>query len=131
MQTYIAVIDKDADSAFGAWFPDVPGCFSAADDENDILRNAIDALNLHLGDRTPPRARGVDVLAQDRDVAEALREGAYFMAIPLVTKMNRAVRVNLSLDQGTLNAIDAAADQRGLTRSGFVAEAAQNEILGR
>ncbi len=131
MKTYIAVIDKDAGSAFGAWFPDVPGCFSAADDENAILRNAVEALNLHLEGAEHPSARGVGIVAHDPDVAEALRNGAYLLAVPLVTKQNRQVRVNLSLDKGTLDAIDAAASQRGLTRSGFVAEASQNEILGR
>lgn len=131
MKTYIAVIDKDADSAFGAWFPDVPGCFSAADNENDILRNAVEALNLHLEGKEDPETRGVDTLAHDPDVAEALRAGAYLLAVPLITKQNRLVRVNLSLDKGTLDAIDGAAELRGFTRSGFIAEASINEIMGR
>ncbi len=131
MKTYIAVINKDAHSAFGAWFPDVEGCFSAADEEKDILRNAVEALNLHLEGTEHPSPRGIDTVAHDPDVAEALKAGAYLLAVPLVSKLHRQVRVNLSLDKGTLDAIDAAAAQRGLTRSGFLAEASQNEILGR
>jgi uncharacterized protein (DUF1778 family) len=53
------------------------------------------------------------------------------MAVPLVTSRHKSVRVNLSLDKGVVDAIDAAADLRGLTRSAFVAEAALNEIQGQ
>jgi predicted RNase H-like HicB family nuclease len=131
MQTYIAVVNKDADSAFGLWFPDVAGCFSAADEERDIIRNAIEALTLHLDGIERPTARGVDKIAQAPDVADALQSGAYLLAIPFVTTQRRAVRINLSLDKGMVDAIDTAADLRGLTRSAFVAEAALNEIRGR
>lgn len=130
MKTYFAVVDKDQDSAFGLWFPDVPGCFSAADDEADILRNAIEALELHLEGEPAPDARQVDVVARDPSVADALANGAYLLAVPLVQTFHRAVRVNLSLDRGILEAIDSAAKLRGLTRSGFLAEAARNEIEG-
>ena len=57
--------------------------------------------------------------------------GSYFLAVPLVTAKSRAVRVNLSLDKGIVDAIDAAAELRGLSRSAFIAEAARNEIAGR
>ena len=40
-------------------------------------------------------------------------------------------KVNLSLDKGIVEAIDDAAQVRGLSRSAFMAEAAQNEIQGR
>lgn len=131
MKTYLAVVDKEADSAYGLWFPDVPGCFSAADDEDDILKNAIEALLLHLEDQPRPDARPVHEVARDPEVAKALAAGAYLLAVPLVTAKNRVVRVNVSLDKGTVEAIDAAAEQRGMTRSAFIAEAARNEIVGR
>ena len=131
MQTYIAVVDKDEDSAFGLWFPDVPGCFSAADTENALLGNAIQALALHLEGHAHPTARDIAELRRDADVANALSQGAYLLAVPLVTIAHRVVRANVSLDKGVLDAIDAAAAQRGLTRSAFIAEAARNEIVGR
>ena len=131
MYSYIAVVEKDAESAFGLWFPDVPGCFSAADEETDILKNAIEALHLHLEGQDMPEARGIDAVASDPDVASALQSGGYLLAVPLVTLNHRTMRVNLSLDRGTVAAIDAAANLRGLTRSAFVAEASRNEIEGR
>jgi len=131
MKHYAAVVNKDEDSAFGVWFPDVPGCFSAADDEADLVKNAIEALNLHLEGIDHPEPRSVVALAQDPEVAQALADGAFLLSVPLVTLQRRAVRVNLSLDKGILDAIDSAADLRGLTRSAFIAEASLNEIEGR
>lgn len=37
---------KDADSAYGMTFPDAPGCFSAADEADDIFAMASEALEL-------------------------------------------------------------------------------------
>ena len=51
--------------------------------------------------------------------------------MPLIESTSRVVRANISLDKGTLDAIDAAASARGLTRSAFLAEAARREIEGR
>ncbi len=131
MKTYFAVVGKEHDSAYGLWFPDVEGCFAAAEREEDILSNAIEALLLHLEDGDHPPARQVHEVASDPLVAQDLASGSYLIAVPLVTAKNRSVRVNLSLDKGIVDAIDAAARLRGLSRSGFLAEAAQNEIRGR
>ena len=131
MKTYFAVVSKERDSAYGLWFPDVEGCFSAADRETDILSNAIEALLLHLEDDEHPHAREVHEIASAPLVAQDLASGSYLIAVPFLTAKNRSVRVNLSLDKGIVDAIDAAARLRGLSRSGFLAEAAQNEIRGR
>ena len=131
MKTYIAVVSQDTGSAFGVCFPDVPGCFSGADEEADILRNAIQALSLHFDGQTLPEARGVDQIARDAEVAEMLQSGSWLLAVPFVTLANRKVRANISLDKGILDAIDDASALRGLTRSAFIAEAVTNEIEGR
>lgn len=127
-RSYIALVHKDEDSSFGVQFPDVPGCFSAADDEADLVRNAIEALSLHLEDSDLPPARGIDAAAHDEDVAAELRKGAYLVQIPFVRSARRVRRVNLSIEDGVLRAIDAAANARGLTRSAFIAEASLNEL---
>ena len=62
--------------------------------------------------------------------AQNLASGSYLISVPLVTAKHRSVRVNLSLDKGIVEAIDDAAQVRGLSRSAFMAEAAQNEIQG-
>lgn len=128
MKTYFALVHKDADSAFGVTFPDLPGCFSAADSEADIVPNACEALSLWFDDAGDVAPRSL--MAILADVAADLAQGAFLVAVPLVTSAGKPTRVNISIDKGILNAIDAAAAARKLTRSGFIAEAARNEIEG-
>ena len=128
MKTYLALVHKEPGSAYGVSFPDLPGCFAAADDSGAILRNAVEALELWFEDATPVTPRGAEAIAAA--VADDRAAGAFLIAVPLVQPSTRPRRVNISLDAGTLEAIDAAADGLGLTRSGFLTMAAMNEIRG-
>jgi predicted RNase H-like HicB family nuclease len=128
MKTYLALVHKDPDSAYGLTFPDLPGCFAAADSEADILRSGVEALELWFEDAAPVTPRGPEAISAE--VAEDLAQGAFLMAVPLVQPSSRQKRVNISLDAGTLEAIDTAAEGLGLTRSGFLTMAALNEIRG-
>lgn len=129
MRYYHAVVHKDEDSAFGVEFPDLPGCFSAADEMEDVVPNAVEALSLWFEDSeevVPSRVEAV------RTAATAdLASGAFLVAVPWIGRNSRPARVNISLDRAMLQAIDAAAATRRLTRSAFLAEAARNEIEGR
>ncbi|RVU03986.1 CopG family transcriptional regulator [Novosphingobium umbonatum] len=128
MKNYIAIVHKDEDSAWGVSFPDLPGCFSAADTLDEILPNACEALELWFEDRPDVTPRS---MAEIRElVADELAAGAFLLVVPRVTNAGRSVRVNLSLDSGILEAIDAAASLHKLTRSAFLAMAARNEIQG-
>ena len=117
----------DPDSAYGIQFPEVPGCFSAADTFEEIVPNAIEALSLFFEDSEPVSARGLEAVREQ--VAENIAEGAVLMMIPYVQDRKRVVRVNLSLEKGFLDTMDEAARMRGMTRSAFVQKAATREIL--
>lgn len=129
MKYFYALVHKDEDSSFGVTFPDLPGCFSAADRIEDIVPNACEALDLWFEDQAEVEPNSVEDIRQE--VREDLDAGAFLMAIPRVSNDGKAVRVNLSLDRGMLAAIDTAALMRRLTRSAFLVEAARNEIEGR
>ena len=131
MQTYIAVVDKDPGSAYGVWFPDVPGCFSAADTSEELFEKAIEALSLHINPAAVPQTRSIDALRSDPEVMQALRDGAYLLAIPYFLPTERIVRANISIDQGSLLAIDETARQRGMSRSAFMTKAALAAIQGK
>jgi predicted RNase H-like HicB family nuclease len=45
---YVAVIEKEPDSAFDVWLPDVEGCFSAGDTVEEAVANAAVALRQHV-----------------------------------------------------------------------------------
>jgi predicted RNase H-like HicB family nuclease len=128
MTHYIALVHKDPDSSFGIQFPDVPGCFSAADDMDDLISNATEALSLWAEDETPPRPRSHEQHLADTDITNELAAGAFLISVPLVSNDTRVVSANISLERGMLKAIDAAAKRRKLTRSAFLAQAAKNEI---
>lgn len=132
---YVAMVEKDPDSAFGIWFPDVEGCFSAGDTLAEASANAAAALRQHVealesAGRSVPPARAVDDVLRDDDVREAMAAGAVLLAVPLLSDAGRTVRVNVSLDKGLVDQIDAAASARGLTRSAFLAQAAREKITG-
>jgi predicted RNase H-like HicB family nuclease len=46
MRFFNAVVHKEEGSAFGIHFPQLPGCFSAADRREDLIPNATEALAL-------------------------------------------------------------------------------------
>ncbi|WP_159950960.1 type II toxin-antitoxin system HicB family antitoxin [Rhizobium sp. 18065] len=128
MHHYVAIVHKDAESAYGISFPDLPSVFSAADDENDIVANAIEALRLWAQDELlPDPASHADILARD-DVRSELKDGAFLIRVPLIDDDTRTVRANITLEAGTLAAIDITAKKRGLTRSAFIASCARKEI---
>lgn len=132
---YLGVVEKDADSAFGMWFPDMPGCFPAADEFDDLPRVAAELLRMHV---EALESNGRDVLAPrpiaevmaDKEVRRSLKAGATTMLVPLLADPGRTVRVNVTVDRGLLEQIDEAADARGLTRSAFLAQAAREKIAG-
>ena len=124
----IGVVHKDPDSAFGVSFPDIPGCFSAADDAEDIVPNAIEALSLYAEDEHLAKPRSIDDLRGDPEIAQELATGSFLVAIPLIENDARVVRANITVESGMLKAIDAAAKARGLTRSAFLAQAARQAI---
>ncbi|MCY4214633.1 MAG: type II toxin-antitoxin system HicB family antitoxin [Gammaproteobacteria bacterium] len=124
---YVAVIDKDADSAYGVRFPEVPGCFSAAGTFAEILPNSIEALSLFFEGTQPAPPQGIESVR--KQVADDMASGAVLMMIPYVRDRKRIVRVNLSLEKGFVDTLDEAARMRGMTRSAFVKKAATREIL--
>lgn len=128
MTSYFAIVHKDEGSAFGVSFPDLPGVFSAADDQADIVTNAIQALRLWAEDEALPAPSTIEAIAAREDVRADLAEGAFIVRVPLVDTDSRVVRANVSFEAGVLAAIDAAAKERGLTRAAFLAAAARHEI---
>jgi predicted RNase H-like HicB family nuclease len=132
---YVAVIEKEEDSAFGVWFPDVEGCFSAGETVDEAVANAAAALRQHVeavesAGRDVSAARAVDDVLRDEDVRASLEAGAVLFAVPLFADAGRTVRINISLDKALVDQIDAAAAARGLTRSAFLAQAAREKIAG-
>lgn len=125
-QFYVAIIERGAEG-FGAFFPDFPGCVSAGDTIQETARNAEEALRGHVaamirdGDAIPsPTA--LDDIPADPDVIEAAR-----VMVP-ASLPGRALRLNISLDEGLVGEIDRSAATLGMSRSAFLADAARRVL---
>ena len=130
-QYYPALIRKNVDSDFGVEFPDMPGCVTAGKTIEEALGNAEEALRFH-----------VDGMIEDGEVVpgpsliEAVLEsgaavGAAVYLVRLLPEKGRSVRVNVTLDEHLLEAIDLAAVEMGTSRSGFLADAARGVLERR
>jgi predicted RNase H-like HicB family nuclease len=134
MTRYVGILEKDEGSLWGIWFPDVPGCVTAGETMEEALANAPEVLALFAevgaehGEEMP-LPRNLSELKQDPDVRAALAKGDVAVLVPLVRNSGRTIRANISIDAGTLAAIDEAAKARGLTRSAFLVSAARDKIL--
>lgn len=132
MARYVAIVDGKP-GAFGVVIPDLPGCTSGGKSVEAALRNAVEAVTLWVEDARAdgekiPQPRSAEKIKSDPDVVEALAQGGVLAYVPLILDAGRPAKANLSIDAGLLNAIDEAAERRGLTRSAFLASAAREKI---
>lgn len=62
---YLIIIEK-AGGNLSAWFPDVPGCGTVGDTVEEVLRNAVEALELHFEDgEAPPAPRPLKAIVDE------------------------------------------------------------------
>lgn len=127
MAAYIALIRKERGSVFGVEFPDFPGCISAGDSLDEAVANAKEALELHIegllqDGEAIPEPSGLELIR-----ARHGEEGAVPVLIE-VPVVRRKRRINITMDEGLLQRVDAVAASRGTTRSGYLAEAARKAL---
>lgn len=120
---YTAIVER-TETGFSAYFPDVPGCVSAGRTEQEVFENAEEALSLHLGEMArageviPGRS---DVIPPDPEIEEFCRFNAR------VELPGKAIRLNITMDEGLVAAIDRVASNR----SSFLTEAARTALAKR
>ena len=123
---YVGIIER-GESNFGIFFPDFPGCTSVADSVPEVAASGSEALRLHVdlmlrdGEEIPAATNPADI-ETDPDID---------VVTPLLVPLNlpgKAVRLNVSVEESLLAAIDAAASAEGLSRSAYLAEAARQRL---
>jgi predicted RNase H-like HicB family nuclease len=124
---YPIYVHKDENSAYGAIFPDFPGCFAGADAFQDIPAAAQEALQAHCHGETAPLPLPT---APEVWEADPRFTGGYWMLVDIdLSKISsKAMRLNISLPENLLHRIDATAKARRLTRSAFLALAVEHEM---
>lgn len=122
----IAIEVGDKRHAYGVVVPDLPGCFSAGDTLEEALSNAQEAILLHLEglldeQQAIPKPTAL-VNLQRKRVFKAWTWAV--VDVDLSELGDKAARINITLPQRILRAVDAHARRSGETRSGFLARAA-------
>ena len=121
----------EEEGAYGISFPDFPGVVSSGRSAEDVVRKGSEALTFHIAgmdeDGDPlPLLRSLAELQADPDFREAA-EGAVVALVPFDLP-TRSVRINISMEEALLGAVDRAAQAAGQSRSAFLAEAARQRI---
>ena len=133
---YMGVVERGLNGSFGVYFPDLPGCVSAAETFEETVTGGQEALELHLEGMIED---GLDipdpspVTAFDADEwpgSQVLRIVMFPVENPgaKVEDSTPAVRINMTMNSRLLSRVDAAAQANGLTRSGLLALAARQWI---
>lgn len=126
MRYPIAIESGDETHAYGVVVPDLPGCFSAGDSLDEAIVNAKEAIELWMEsvieDGEPiPEASAIAKHQADPEFAGWIWA---VVEVDLSKLSGKAKRVNITLPERVLTAIDQAATRFGDTRSGLLAKAA-------
>lgn len=87
MKLYIGIVHKNEGSAYGLTFPDAPGCFSAADEMDELFATAQEAIAswtdamLESGFAIPAPRDLSDIRADPKWV-DSLASSAFLIAVP-------------------------------------------------
>ena len=125
---YIGLIHKEAKSDYGVSFPDFPGVVTAGKDLDDARAMAEEALALHIdgvledGEAIPEASSLEEVMSDPEN-----KDGVAIL-VAVKTDPVKCVRVNVTLAEDVLAQIDKFAKERGLSRSGFLAQAAKKVL---
>lgn len=126
---HVVALIHEEDGVFGISFPDFPGCVSTADTLDDAIARGGMALSMHVegmiedGEALPVLRTASQIRASE-DTA-----GAVLAAVP-VDLPGKAVRVQITMDEHLLAALDRAAAASGSSRSGKIAEAVRSTLRG-
>ncbi len=129
----IAEWDPDA-RAWSLLSPDFPEIASVVCSRDEIGAQAADALWTAIDARRedneplPPPCAAPGLLPKDWFASG--QNLLLFVPVPTEPSPSEPVRINVSLDKRLLGQIDREADRRGMTRSGFLAEAAKRSLRG-
>ncbi|PIO97257.1 conserved hypothetical protein [uncultured Pleomorphomonas sp.] len=126
MAHVIALVHEE-DGVFGISFPDFPGCISTANSLDEVIVRGAMALTFHVEGMVEdgealPVVRSADDIRRAEDA-----EGAIIVAVP-VDLPGKSVRVQITMDEHLLAALDRSAQASGATRSGKIAEAVRASL---
>lgn len=129
---YPIVLHTDDGQRYGVTVPDLPGCFSAGNTLDEALSSVSEAIDLHLEGLVEDGAE----IAQPASIASHQVNpdfaGGVWALVDVDTARfdGRAEKINITMPRRVLARVDNYVRDHGLTRSGFLAQAAQQAMRG-
>jgi predicted RNase H-like HicB family nuclease len=124
---YLAIADRlPGEANWSIAFPDFPGVTSVAETFADVMRQAKDAIASAVEDMENDKQPLPPSIEEDAlpDYDRSLYHDPRALLVP-VEAAGRAMRVNVSLDEGLLARIDDVSKRTGLSRSAVLARGAR------
>lgn len=123
---YPVVIHREQGTGYGVTVPDLPGVFTAGDTIDEALAAVQEAVEAAFdGEAGIPGPSSIQAHIDHPDYAD----GIWALAdVDLSRIAGPAIRVNITLPQRDLDAIDRAAEELGENRSAFLRNAALARI---
>ena len=123
----MALLRQEKDTDFGVDFPDFPGCITVGKTLEEAYKGASEALKFHIkgmledGDPIPEPSLLDDIMADPANAG----------AVPFLVTVSdtRAKRINVTLPESELEAIDAYARRHNMSLSAFLLEAAKRAMI--
>ena len=127
---FIVVLHKEDGQRFGVTVPDLPGCFSGGDSLDDALCRAREVIDAHVEALIED---GVEVPAgASLTVHQAnpdFHAGVWAVVdVPVEKYLGPAEKINITVPRLVLARIDEYVKRHGLSRSGFLVEAAREAM---
>lgn len=126
MASYIGLMRKESGTDYGVNFPDFPGCITAGLTMDEAYRLAAEALAFHV----EGMAEDGEPLPEPSSLETVMADPENQDAVPFMVPLSvapKVVRVNVTMDEALLRAIDAVASNR----SAFLAEGARRLLADR
>lgn len=132
MKFPIAIASGNKDEAYGVFFPDIPGCFSAGDTLDEAIKNAHEALEGYMeflfeeGDPIP-QPGNIEEHKENPDYKDCIWALIEFDLTPYLGKSQK---INVTLPERLIKKIDDIVSNNPIykSRSGFLAQAAMDEL---
>lgn len=122
---YLTIIHKEHNTAYGVSLPDFPGCFSAADNIEDIEKNIQEAVELYADGNNefePPVASTIEQVAE----LKTAKDGTLLMVdINFDFLQTKSVPVNITMPIYLKKRMDRAVKAKGMNRSQYIQKAVE------
>jgi predicted RNase H-like HicB family nuclease len=109
-------------------FPDLPGCATAGSTLDEARDIAAEALALHLEGLAEDNEAVPEPSSLETIMADAANRDGVAILVAAPERVAKAVRIDITLPEDVLAAVDSYAEANGFTRSGFLASAAKKAM---